>query len=48
MSFDSLNHFFGNAHVLMVEIAVLIAGAVSLVRWIKRDIDDMKGPKIKE
>lgn len=45
MSFDYLNQFFGKAHVLMAEIAIVIVGAIHLIRWIRRELDDMKGPK---
>jgi len=47
MSFDYLKHFLSEAHVLMFEIGAFIAGVLTLLRWIRRDIDDMKGPKKK-
>jgi len=47
MSFEYLKHFFGEAHILMFEIAVVVTAGVTLYRWIRRDIDDLKGPKKK-
>ena len=47
MSFEYLKHFFGNVHVLLFEIAAIIAGGITLLRWIRRDIDEIKGPKNK-
>jgi hypothetical protein len=48
MSFEYLKHFLGEAHIIMVEIGALILGALTLIRWIWKDIDALKGTKDKK
>jgi hypothetical protein len=47
MSFEYLKHFFGEAHMLVVEIGALVLVVLTLVRVIRRDINDLKGSKNK-
>jgi hypothetical protein len=44
MSFEYLKHFFGEAHYLVIEVGVLVLGVLTIVRLVRRDINDLRKP----